>query len=220
MADGNPLMIIFRPNSRLSPLLQLSFFLSNKHQTERTQRHISKRLLHLCHGRTRKLHSEWANGQETDIAYLAAWFQSRRPVRCLIGGPAIKDPGTKLSSLLYYFLPPTPPIKRAPRSTHQAWITHCLALYYTISERHSQSRPTAHLLDLPRSSLTAALAFSLWLFLFSSVFFPSFVHQLNRSNYFPVVLLNVKCLKFKSVPCRHGVRWMSRATALLVTFCT
>lgn len=119
-------MIIFRPNSRLSPLLQLSFFLSNKHQTERTQRHISKSLLHLCYGRLRKLHCEGANGQETDIAYLAAWFQSWRPVRRLIGGPATKDPGTKLSSLLYYFLPPTPPRKRASRSTHQAWISTVL----------------------------------------------------------------------------------------------
>lgn len=117
-------MIIFRPNSRLSPLLQLSFFLSFKWTPNRknTETHIEKSAASLPW----PIEKVGANGQETDIAYLAAWFQSRRPVRRLIGGPATKDPGTKLSSLLYYFLPPTSPKERASRSTHQAWISTVL----------------------------------------------------------------------------------------------
>ncbi len=150
-----------------------AFFFSDKHQTERRQETYRK---DCC------IHA-MAESKRPRNRYCVLTRLS--PVWCLIGGPATKDPGTELFSLIYYFLPPTPPIKRASRCTHQAWITRCLALDYTISERHSPSRTTAHLLDLPRSSLTAALAFSLWLFLFSSVFFPSFVHQSNRSNYFP-----------------------------------
>lgn len=202
-------MIIFRPNLRLSLLLQLSFFLTN---TKQKDTYRKTKLLHL----NKKLHTEWAKRQRNILVYLAAGFRSRRG---LIGGPATKEVHTEP-------LPATHTAhKRASCSTHQAWITHCLTLDYTISEKLSPSNP-AHCPFIGFAALFFDSCFAFLIviipFWFPSLFFFFLLLSTSRkrSNYFPVVLLNVKCLKLKSVPCWHGARWTWWVTALLVTFCT